>query len=169
MGRVARKVEAAAAAADEDADEDPHCLSSYDTWWRSLTDYQYIEATRSAYMCSNCGVSTANLVKCQGCKRARYCGRECQKANWGRHKNECLRKVAYFQTEHVDYMSKYSGAVPRDRPPVSTHCVACVGPLEECEFATSPRKGRRKVFMELSTLRKACPFFGSSDDESDDE
>ena len=27
--------------------------------------------------------------RCSGCKRARYCGAECQKGDWARHKAEC--------------------------------------------------------------------------------
>ena len=32
--------------------------------------------------CSWCGEAAGTLVKCQGCKIARYCGRGCQKLHW---------------------------------------------------------------------------------------
>ena len=33
--------------------------------------------------------SECSLKKCAGCNVARYCDRECQKADWSSHKNIC--------------------------------------------------------------------------------
>ncbi|KAK7689834.1 hypothetical protein QCA50_006473 [Cerrena zonata] len=41
--------------------------------------------------CYNCGVkgSVKTLQKCSKCKAAKYCSRECQKADWATHKPSC--------------------------------------------------------------------------------
>lgn len=39
--------------------------------------------------CCFCGKKTG-LKKCSGCNMAPYCSRECQKAHWGAHKQQCL-------------------------------------------------------------------------------
>jgi hypothetical protein len=47
---------------------------------------------RPKKMCCKCG--SVGHYKCAGCpygKRVRYCGRVCQKADWGRHQVKCPR------------------------------------------------------------------------------
>ncbi|KAJ5909946.1 MYND domain protein [Penicillium tannophilum] len=44
--------------------------------------------------CLNCNKSRADigsLKQCSKCKSARYCSRDCQKANWKQHKKDCAR------------------------------------------------------------------------------
>jgi hypothetical protein len=53
-------------------------------------------AEQTAYLeakthCSNTGCSGAGIMKCTGCKQARYCGEECQLAHWQAHKADCKR------------------------------------------------------------------------------
>jgi hypothetical protein len=53
-------------------------------------------AEQTAYLeakthCSNTGCSGAGIMKCMGCKQARYCGEECQLAHWQAHKADCKR------------------------------------------------------------------------------
>jgi ankyrin repeat protein len=53
-------------------------------------------AERTAYLeakthCSNTGCSGAGIMKCTGCKQARYCGGQCQLAHWKAHKTDCKR------------------------------------------------------------------------------
>jgi hypothetical protein len=44
----------------------------------------------SRRVCSMCGTfSEKQLHSCSKCRRARYCGRDCQKAHWPLHKMEC--------------------------------------------------------------------------------
>ena len=38
--------------------------------------------TNVSLHCAWCGVAAGTLVKCQGCKIARYCGSVCQKLHW---------------------------------------------------------------------------------------
>ena len=51
------------------------------------------KATRADfYTCSYCGITkTTKLLACSRCKKASYCGKECQKAHWPSHKkHECV-------------------------------------------------------------------------------
>ena len=48
----------------------------------------YLEAKTH---CSNPGCSGAGVMKCTGCKQARYCGEPCQLAHWKAHKADCKR------------------------------------------------------------------------------
>jgi len=43
--------------------------------------------------CSNCGNQGAALLRCSACKQTRYCGAECQKAAWKRHKITCAFRL----------------------------------------------------------------------------
>jgi hypothetical protein len=44
--------------------------------------------------CTNLDCSGAGLMKCTGCKQARYCGSQCQLAHWKAHKADCKRLSA---------------------------------------------------------------------------
>jgi hypothetical protein len=53
-------------------------------------------AEQTAYLeakthCSSPGCKGAGLLKCTGCKQARYCGEACQLAHWKAHKADCRR------------------------------------------------------------------------------
>ena len=56
-------------------------------------------AHKLAYeVCSYCNAGyggrpspPGKLKVCEGCRNARYCGRQCQKAHWKQHKKECRR------------------------------------------------------------------------------
>lgn len=48
--------------------------------------------------CIVCG-SPNNLKLCSACKLVRYCGRECQMADWKNHKELCKKKQAELATE----------------------------------------------------------------------
>ena len=56
------------------------------------------------YRCNTCGVDRDNAVlkKCTGCSRVWYCGYECQKRNWFKHKPVCKAKwrtkPLYYET-----------------------------------------------------------------------
>jgi hypothetical protein len=43
----------------------------------------------SKIRCANCKECHTNLVMCSGCRKVRYCGKECQKADWSPHKRAC--------------------------------------------------------------------------------
>eukprot|EP00755_Sulcionema_specki_P023280 Sspe_Gene.78535::Locus_49125_Transcript_1_1_Confidence_1.000_Length_1364::g.78535::m.78535 len=70
----------------------------------------------------------APLQRCSVCKRAYYCGKECQQKHWKAHKRECKRDsdevpAPAFQLSHnlfasaycgtlIDFLSKAEGCVP---------------------------------------------------------
>jgi hypothetical protein len=54
----------------------------------SVEQTAYLEAKMH---CSKTGCSGAGIMKCTGCKQARYCGEECQLAHWQAHKADCKR------------------------------------------------------------------------------
>eukprot|EP00092_Neocalanus_flemingeri_P004222 GFUD01004542.1.p1 GENE.GFUD01004542.1~~GFUD01004542.1.p1 ORF type:complete len:360 (-),score=88.50 GFUD01004542.1:151-1080(-) len=43
-------------------------------------------------ICWTCHLLGSSLLKCSGCKRARYCGETCYREDWERHKEWCWRK-----------------------------------------------------------------------------
>lgn len=42
--------------------------------------------------CSNCGTKEKKLMRCERCRTARYCSKECQKKHWKVHKKRCKKK-----------------------------------------------------------------------------
>ena len=46
-------------------------------------------ATDDLKQCLHCGAQARHMPKCAGCRWARYCNRECQKAAWDNHKLSC--------------------------------------------------------------------------------
>ena len=46
----------------------------------------------SAHVCWNCHLPGRSLLKCSGCKKARYCGDACYREDWERHREWCGRK-----------------------------------------------------------------------------
>jgi hypothetical protein len=46
-------------------------------------------ATNDLLLCAHCGKRAPTMKRCSGCRWARYCNRECQKANWQTHRDEC--------------------------------------------------------------------------------
>ena len=47
----------------------------------------------SVEICARCGKQGAGFKRCSRCKQACYCGAECQKADWKRHKTTCAPPV----------------------------------------------------------------------------
>jgi hypothetical protein len=54
----------------------------------SAEQFAYIQAKSH---CSSPNCSGAGLLKCTGCRRARYCGEKCQLIHWKAHKADCRR------------------------------------------------------------------------------
>jgi len=46
-------------------------------------------AMMEGHVCGNCGLSNAEL-RCSRCRKVSYCDRNCQKANWKKHKPQCM-------------------------------------------------------------------------------
>lgn len=45
----------------------------------------------STHQCGNCFLQVVGLKKCSGCAYAHYCSRECQAADWKKHKLVCTK------------------------------------------------------------------------------
>lgn len=43
--------------------------------------------------CGNCEQLSKDALKCGACKRMYYCNKECQKADWARHKGMCCKSL----------------------------------------------------------------------------
>ncbi|KAJ6624929.1 hypothetical protein B0H10DRAFT_2004878 [Mycena sp. CBHHK59/15] len=59
---------------------------------RALSRYDEITSNTVRRNCFGCGKSDleeSKLLLCGGCKAARYCGKDCQKASWKQHKILC--------------------------------------------------------------------------------
>ncbi|KAI9014034.1 hypothetical protein DFJ74DRAFT_709594 [Hyaloraphidium curvatum] len=40
--------------------------------------------------CDQCRAESDGLLRCSGCRVTRYCGRDCQRAAWKRHRDICM-------------------------------------------------------------------------------
>uniref|UniRef100_A0A7S3D0Q7 Uncharacterized protein n=1 Tax=Palpitomonas bilix TaxID=652834 RepID=A0A7S3D0Q7_9EUKA len=57
--------------------------------------FSYILQSKvAAERCHHCFQRKGKPMSCNGCKRARYCSRDCQKADWALHKYECCAESA---------------------------------------------------------------------------
>ena len=60
--------------------------------------------------CERCGKqesATVRLRSCAACLSARYCGRECQVADYPSHKKACKEEVAYLKTKQTPVITGY--------------------------------------------------------------
>ena len=46
----------------------------------------------AAHICWTCHLPGSSLLKCSGCKKARYCGETCYREDWGRHREWCGKR-----------------------------------------------------------------------------
>lgn len=56
-----------------------------------ISDLNPVERPRLCWSCnaSESEVARKKLLSCQQCKCAKYCGKQCQKADWKKHKKHC--------------------------------------------------------------------------------
>mmetsp|Transcript_2833 Transcript_2833/g.6663 ORF Transcript_2833/g.6663 Transcript_2833/m.6663 type:complete len:431 (+) Transcript_2833:117-1409(+) len=67
--------------------------------------------------CSTCGVSANNLKRCAGCRLPgiAYCSKECQRADWKRHKVDCkLSKVIDRSSDKLKLSYDYDDTAIQD-------------------------------------------------------
>ena len=43
-------------------------------------------------ICWTCGNPGGSLLRCSGCRKARYCGEACYREDWGRHREWCGKR-----------------------------------------------------------------------------
>ena len=56
--------------------------------------YEYLSSCIKGACMSRQSTEMPTLLFCSGCKYARYCGKECQKANWPVHRHYCASSRA---------------------------------------------------------------------------
>ena len=56
--------------------------------WDLVTD----SPSRPILVCGHCKQKKERLLTCTGCKSIKYCGSECQRADWRNHKSLCKEK-----------------------------------------------------------------------------
>lgn len=76
-----------------------NCLKDYDgeeissEWFTSLCqDFVKTESDDTEEVCGHCKQKKERLLTCTGCKSIKYCGSECQRADWRNHKSFCKEK-----------------------------------------------------------------------------
>jgi len=73
----------------------------------------------TARCCDECGEEGGVSLKvCKACMHARYCGAECQKNHWPKHKKDCKRRAAELRDQAL---FKY--------PPPKEDCPICFLPM----------------------------------------
>ena len=56
--------------------------------------------------CSQCGKQGTGFKRCSICKDASYCGAECQKAAWKKHKKTCKKPMALAAALNTDFVQE---------------------------------------------------------------
>ena len=89
------------------------------------------KGSTSQHVCFHCGKAGAKC-SCGQCHRAFYCGRDCQRADWKRHKRACRAAVAAearraTRAREATAAARVGGS--GGRPPDETQCVICIGPV----------------------------------------
>lgn len=63
--------------------------------WKAAACYKKMVGNQKIYRaqhrCEKCNMPTDQ--KCKGCGMVYYCGSDCQKADWKRHKKQCKKKL----------------------------------------------------------------------------
>ncbi|KAJ1479958.1 hypothetical protein T484DRAFT_1812368, partial [Baffinella frigidus] len=63
--------------------------------------------------CSHCGKQGTGFKRCSVCKNVSYCGAECQKAAWKKHKKLCAPPIPLALALHTDFLQEVFEAVKR--------------------------------------------------------
>ena len=64
-----------------------------------MTLYNYLEKTKHKCYNPQCNVTSYKMKKCQQCKKARYCSRDCQKVNWSVHRINCKKQAVICEID----------------------------------------------------------------------
>ena len=81
------------------------------------------------HVCFHCGKSGAKLRSCAQCRRAWYCGRDCQVADWKRHKQACRAAVAAEARRATRAREATAAARAAGGRAANEECVVCMGPV----------------------------------------
>jgi parallel beta-helix repeat protein len=91
-------------------------------------------------LCYCCKKPEVNLRKCTNCYTAQYCGKQCQKSDWGNHKEVCYR-----------LLSDASIVLNYIRDPIMTVHL----PINEQELQISSCSDRKYTFTSFRTSERA--------------
>ncbi|KAJ7155153.1 hypothetical protein C8R46DRAFT_437009 [Mycena filopes] len=115
-----------------------------------------VNFTCSRHGCNNSRMSGADMRLCVQCKGVNYCGRECQRADWGAHKAWCKSQAARMAQEEEEGI-----AGPRvdcnawmSAMGVSLFQWICIHGLG---LASSQNSARLKTHFVVLTLRERRP------------
>ena len=59
---------------------------------KDVANVKQPESSSSSNICWSCLECAKPLLRCVGCMKARYCGEECHREDWGRHGEWCRRR-----------------------------------------------------------------------------
>ena len=61
------------------------------------------------HICENVNCDKIGIKNCGGCKIAKYCGRQCQKNDWKKHKIACIkmRQIGYENIKEIKSQRKF--------------------------------------------------------------
>jgi hypothetical protein len=91
--------------------------------------------------CNNCMKNTENAKVCAACKNAFYCSKDCQRANWPRHKPVCQLK----QAGSVGAAAASAAIVPAGRTPALTQTERYLKDLDRNWHPVVSKKGFRQI------------------------
>ena len=64
------------------------------------------EVMADAATCSHCGKQGKGFKRCSVCKDVSYCGAECQKVAWKKHKKTCSKPIPLAAALHTDFLQE---------------------------------------------------------------
>lgn len=85
----------------------------------------------AVFVCFNCGKAAPKLLTCGQCHHAQYCGRECQREDWRRHKRACRAAMANQAKRSTRVRKATEAARATGGRPANEECVICIGPVRE--------------------------------------
>ncbi|KAF5325093.1 hypothetical protein D9619_010016 [Psilocybe cf. subviscida] len=91
----------------------------------------------------------AKLSKCGGCKIAQYCSRECQKADWQKHKDQCKSNQLLHEAcpEYASEIAHLRAFCAKHRPSITDFSIRAM------DLALDTTRGLRDfVFIEVERV-----------------
>lgn len=95
--------------------------------------------------CARCFSKPQNLARCSRCRKARYCGRECQLADFCHHKLECKRGGEVHTEavrEEAELLARTRAALTKGEEGASEECVFCLESGSDEDASPVVRCGR---------------------------
>ena len=113
-----------------------------------------IDSTQDLRTCLHCLKMAPKMRHCSGCRWARYCDRECQKASWRTHRTECCPDHSlpkYQRSIHLPFHKYGSLAAYRRAEWKRTALTMDVSAFPSAISAPSSSSGSRQSGHSLNT------------------